>query len=131
MELVTSAIVSALGTELVKSSVKDAYEGLKAVIRRKWSASGPIKAISALEDDPKSAALANAVKQEILAAKANMDADVRAALRLLLREMKALRTGGSSLSKIQVNVRGGTVQGITGAGKVEVGSMTFGAPRKD
>jgi hypothetical protein len=131
MEPVTSVIVSALGTELAKFGAKDAYEGLKAIIRRKWGDSGPIKAIAALEDNPKSAALANVVKQEILAAKANRDADVREALRLLLRDMKALRTGGSSLSKIQVNVRGGTVQGITGAGKVEVGSMTFGAPRKD
>jgi translation initiation factor 2 gamma subunit (eIF-2gamma) len=128
MELVTSAIVSALGTDLIKSSVKDAYEGVKAVIRRKWGESGPVKAIAALEKDPKSAALAGVVKQEILAAKANMDADVRAALRLLLREMKALRTGSSS--KIQVNVNGGVVQGIAGAGKVEVGSMTFGAPPK-
>lgn len=129
MEPVTSAIVSALGTELVKFSVKDAYEGLKAVIGRKWGESGPIKAIVALENDPKSAALANVVKQEILAAKANIDPDVRDALRLLLREVKAYRTGSSS--KIQVNVMGGTVQGIAGAGKVEIGSMTFGEPPKD
>lgn len=38
MEPITAAIVSVLptlATELVKSSVKDTYDGLKAVIRRK------------------------------------------------------------------------------------------------
>jgi hypothetical protein len=39
MDPITTAIIAALpvlASELVKSSVKDAYAGLKAVILRKW-----------------------------------------------------------------------------------------------
>jgi hypothetical protein len=53
------AVLPALAAETVKSTVKDAYEGLKAVIRRRWGQDAPIaKAISALEEDPKSKAQA-------------------------------------------------------------------------
>jgi hypothetical protein len=51
------AVLRTIGSEVVKSGVKDAYEGLKAVIRRKWGDTAPIsKAISAIEEDPESTA---------------------------------------------------------------------------
>ena len=60
MDPITAAILAvlpALASDMVKSTVKDAYEGLKAVIRRKWGDTSPIsKAISAMEEDPKSKA---------------------------------------------------------------------------
>jgi hypothetical protein len=31
------AVLPAVASEMAKSTVKDAYEGLKAVIRRKWA----------------------------------------------------------------------------------------------
>jgi hypothetical protein len=43
MDPITTAIVAALpamASDLVKSSVKDTYDGLKAVIRRKWGHEG-------------------------------------------------------------------------------------------
>jgi len=59
---ITTAILAALpalASDMVKSSVKDAYEGLKAVIRRKWGDTAPIsRAISSHEEDPKSKAQA-------------------------------------------------------------------------
>jgi hypothetical protein len=62
MDPITAAIVGALpalASDMVKSGVKDAYEGVKAVIRRKWGDAAPIsKAISALEEDPNSKAQA-------------------------------------------------------------------------
>ena len=58
MDPITSAVVAALpaiASGLVQSSVKDAYEGLKAVIRRKWGDASPVaKSVDALEANPKS-----------------------------------------------------------------------------
>jgi len=60
MDPITTTILAALGmmgSELIKSGVKDAYDNLKAVIRRKWGETAPIsKAITAIEEDPESTA---------------------------------------------------------------------------
>ncbi len=64
MEPITAAILAVL-PGLASDAVKGAYEGLKAVIRRKWGEGAPIaKAITALEEDPSSKAQA-AVLEEI------------------------------------------------------------------
>jgi len=133
MEPITAAIVALLpelATNTVKSVVKDAYEALKAVIRRKWGDSGPIKAISALEEDPKSEAQAAVVQEKILAAKANEDAEVLQALHQLVEQMKTHSLGGEAMAKIQFTMSGGVVQGVAGAETVQIGSMTFGTPPK-
>ena len=53
MDPITAAIMaalSAIASGLVESSVKDGYEGLKALIRRKWGdASSVAKSVDALE----------------------------------------------------------------------------------
>jgi hypothetical protein len=133
MEPITAAIVALLpelATNTVKSVVKDAYEALKAVIRRKWGDSGPIKAISALEVDPESEAQAAVVQEKILAAKANEDAEVLQALHQLVEQMKTHSLGGEAVAKIQFTMSGGVVQGVAGAETVQIGSMTFGEPPK-
>jgi len=133
MEPITVAIVALLpelATDTLKSAVKAAYEGLKAVIRRKWGEAGPIKAISALEEDPKSKAQAAVLEEKIRDAKANEDAEVLEALRRLLDEMKAHGSGEEATAKIQINISGGNAQGVVGAESVHIGSMTVGAPPK-
>jgi disulfide oxidoreductase YuzD len=61
MDPITStilAVLPCLASDMIKSSIKDAYEGLKAVIRRKWGNAALIsKAITAIEEDPKSKAV--------------------------------------------------------------------------
>jgi disulfide oxidoreductase YuzD len=58
LDPITTAIVATLpvlASDLVTKSVKDAYEGLKAVIRRKWGEASPVaKSVDALEASPKS-----------------------------------------------------------------------------
>jgi hypothetical protein len=133
MEPITAAIVALLpelATNTVKSVVKDAYEALKAVIRRKWGDSGPIKAIDALEEDPKSEAQAAVVQEKILTAKANEDTEVLKALHQLVEQMKTHSLGGDAVAKIQFTMSGGVVQGVAGAENVQIGSMTFGTPPK-
>jgi hypothetical protein len=134
MDPITAAIVAVLPTlasDMVKSGVRDAYEGLKAVICQKWSDSAPIsKAISALEEDPKSKAQAAVLEEKVAAVKAIDDAEVVQALHSLVEQMKAHGVGGEALAGIQFNMSGGVVQGVAAAANVQIGSMTFGGPPK-
>jgi hypothetical protein len=131
MESITAAIVAALpalATDAVKSAVKDAYEGLKAVIRRKWGDAAPVtRAISALEEDPKSKTQVAVVEEKIKAAKAADDPEVALALHKLVEQLKAHGMGGETIANIQFNMSGGGVQGLAGVGSANIGSMTFGA----
>ena len=120
------------GSEVVKAGVKDAYEGLKAVIRRKWGESAPIsKAIAALEEDPRSKAQATVLEEKVGQVKATDDPEVAQALRQLVEQMRTHGIGGEAVSKIQFNMSGGVVQGIAGAENVQIGSMSFGTPPKE
>jgi disulfide oxidoreductase YuzD len=134
MDPITAAILAvlpALASDVVKSGVKDAYEGLKAVIRRKWGDAAPIsKAIAAIEEDPKSKAQAAVLEEKVGAVKAVEDAEVLQALRQLLDQMKTHGIGGEAVARIAINISGGTVQGIVGAENVSIGSMSFGVPPK-
>jgi hypothetical protein len=134
MDPITSAILAVLPTlvsDMVKSGVRDAYDGLKAVIRRKWGEAAPIsKAISALEEDPSSKAQAAVLEEKLAALKATDDAEVAQALRRLLEQMTTHGIGGEAVAKIQFNMSGGVVQGVAGSENVQIGSMTFGAPPK-
>ncbi|HEY4407140.1 MAG TPA: hypothetical protein VGN55_21035 [Xanthobacteraceae bacterium] len=132
MDPITAAILAvlpALASDVVKSGVKDAYEGLKAVIRRKWGDGAPIsKAIAAIEEDPTSKAQAAVLEEKVGAVKATDDADVAQALHQLVEQLKTNGIGGEAVARIQFNMSGGVVQGIAGAENVQIGSMTFGEP---
>jgi hypothetical protein len=134
MDPITAAILAvlpALASDVVKSGVKDAYDGLKAVIRRKWGDAAPIsKAIAAIEEDPNSKAQAAVLEEKVGAVKAAEDAEVAQALRQLVEQMKTHGIGGEAVARIQFNMSGGVVQGVAGAENVQIGSMTFGAPPK-
>jgi hypothetical protein len=134
MDPITStilAVLPALASDMIKSSVKDAYEGLKAVIRRKWGDAAPIsKAITAIEEDPKSKAQAAVLEEKVAAVNAAEDAEVAQALHQLVEQMKTHGIGGGAVARVQFNMSGGVVQGVAGAENVRIGSMTFGAPPK-
>jgi hypothetical protein len=134
MDPITAAILAvlpALASDVVKSGVKDAYEGLKAVIRRKWGDAAPIsKAIAAIEEDPASKAQAAVLEEKVGAVKAAEDAEVAQALRQLVEQMKTHGIGGEAIARIAINITGGTVQGVVGAENVSIGSMSFGVPPK-
>jgi hypothetical protein len=131
---ITTTILAALammGSEVIKSGVKDAYENLKGVIRQKWGDVAPIsKAIAAIEEDPQSKAQAAVLEEKVAAVKATADAEVAQALHELVEQMKSQGIGGEAVARIQFNMSGGVVQGVAGAENVQIGSMTFGAPPK-
>jgi hypothetical protein len=130
MDPITTAIVAALpalASDLVKSSVKDAYEGLKSVIRRKWGATSPLaESVSAMEASPKSKQQAAVLAENISAANATADAEVMKALVQLVNELKKEGIGGKAVAAITISITGGSVQGVVGAENVSVGSMSFG-----
>jgi hypothetical protein len=134
MDPITAAIMAvlpALASDVVKSGVKDAYDGLKAVIRRKWGDTAPIsKAIAAVEADPKSKAQAAVLEEKVGAVKAAEDADVAQALHQLIEQMKTHGIGGEAVAGIQFTMSGGNIQGVVASTNVQIGSMTFGAPPK-
>jgi hypothetical protein len=135
MDPITAAIVAvlpALASDVVKSGVKDAYNGLKAVIQRKWGGEAPItNALSALEKDPKSKAQAAVLEEKVGDVKATEDAEVAQALHRLVEEMKKNKIGGEAVAQIQFTMTGGVVQGVAGAGTVNVQTMNFGTPPKE
>jgi hypothetical protein len=132
MDPITTAVVAALpalASDLVKSSVKDAYEGLKAVICRKWGATSAVaKSVDALEANPKSKGQASVLAENVAAAKATSDAEVMQAVAKLVDELKKAGLGGKAVAAIDIKITGGTVQGVVGAENVSVGSMSFGSP---
>ena len=134
MDPITTTILAALGvmgSEVIKSGVKDAYDNLKAVIRRKWGETAPIsKAITAIEEDPQSKVQAAVLEEKVAAVKAIADAEVAQALQKLVQQLKTEGIGGAAVARIQFNMSGGVVQGVAAAENVQIGSMTFGAPAK-
>lgn len=123
MDPITAAIVATLpvlAAGLVKDSVRDAYDALKAVIRRKWGDAAPIsKSIDALETDPKSKAQAAVLAEKVNEVKAAESPEVAIVLKKLLDALKAEGVGGKSIANIQVTVTGGKV-GIAGAEHIEI-----------
>src|SRR6516225_6073306 len=122
MDPITTAIVAALpavASDLIKSSVKDAYAGLKAVIRRKWGDASPVaKSVDALEANPESKGQAEVLAEQVAAVNATGDAEVMQALAKLVDQLKKEGVGGTDVAQIAVNISGGTVQGIVGAQNV-------------
>jgi len=130
MDPITTAILAVLpglASDTLKDAAKSAYEGLKAVIRRKWGEAAPIsKAIKAVEEDPTSKAQAGVLAEKVEAVKANQDADVLKALQELLTALKTDGIGGQAVSRIQLNITGGTQTGIIGADTISANNLTIG-----
>jgi disulfide oxidoreductase YuzD len=134
MDPITTAVVAALpaiASGLVQSSVKDAYEGLKAVIRRKWGDASPVaKSVDALEANPKSKGQAAVLAENVDSVQATADAEVMQALEKLLAELKSAKIGGDSVAQLTANISGDANVGIGVAQNVSIGTQNVGAPPK-
>jgi serine/threonine protein kinase len=121
MDAITAAVVDALpalASDLIKSSVKDAYAGLKAIIRRQWGDASPVaKSLDALEVNPKSGSQAEVLAYQVAAVNATADPEVKLALAKLVEQLKK--------EGMAVNIGGGVAQGVVGAENVSIGSLTF------
>jgi disulfide oxidoreductase YuzD len=135
MDPITTSIIAtlpALASDMVQSSVKDAYELLKEVIRRRWGDASPVaKAVDALETDPSSNAHVGALEEKIDATRATEDPDVMKALAKLAASLKKADIDCPASTRVNLSVQGGNLQGVIGAQHVTVATLSFGAPPTD
>ncbi len=104
MDPITAAIVAALtagavsgATKVAEQAISDAYGKLKELLGKKFGAkSKVVKAVKELETNPKSEARKAVVKEEVVAAKADKDADLLKAAQALLNAIKA-KPGGEQI----------------------------------
>lgn len=132
MDPITTAIVAALpalATEMVSSTIKDAYAGLKALIVRRFGAASAVaKSVNDLEANPKSKGQAMVLSEHVVEAKVEADADIMKAVNALVEALKSDKTSGTSSVNIHATITGG-VAGVVGAQNVSIGSQNVGGPR--
>jgi len=126
MDPITTAIVTAIATNLGQGVVKDAYEALKAAIKQKFgNDSEVVSAVDGLEKKPDSAGRKTTLEEEVKNAKVSEDSEILQLAQELLKKINSEQTvTGESY---QLNV-GGDFTGVgrdvdTGGGDA---NLTFG-----
>ncbi len=131
MEPITAAIIAALA-KLSEKAVSDGYVALKALLKRKFGEQSDIAvAAEKLEQSPESDAWKAVLEEQAKKPEVSRDEDLRDAVDDLLERLG--ETGhGAAGTKVEVTLRDqATAQGVIGAGKVEIGEMSFGKGKKD
>jgi len=100
METLTTAIIAALGN-LGAKAVGDAYEGVKALVQRKFGADSDLAdEIKKLEKQPNAQWRQASLKEEAEAAGADKDAEIMKAVQELLDAVKAQPGGEEAIRGI-------------------------------
>jgi HetE-like protein len=116
MDPITAAILAAIA-KLAEPAVRDAYDGLKGLIKRKFGANSPIvRATEDVEKKPESAGRRETLQEEVKAAKVESDPDVVKTANELLAKIKAA-PGGQNLINQVVS---GHHNFVTGTGDINV-----------
>jgi hypothetical protein len=109
MDPITTAIVAALG-KLAEPVVKDAYQGLKTLILKKFGSKGDLAdAIDKLEQRSESDARIAVVHEELASVKADQDQELLRAAQSLIQKIEA-QPGGSQFIQMVIgkhNIVGG------------------------
>ena len=119
MDIITTAIQAAIvlgitsgATEVAKTAVVDASNGLKALIRKKLGKENEVtKAISDLETKPNSTGRKVSLQEEVTAAKLDQDQEIVAAAKALIELIKASPTGQEVINQTVIgdkNIFSGT-----------------------
>jgi hypothetical protein len=127
MDSITAAILTALGG-LSHTAVKDAYNGLKGLIARKFGADSRVsRAIEDLEAQPESEGRKAVLQEEVAVAGALNDAEVAAAVRALLEQTDA---GGARVQAYASGERSVAVGGSLHSSTIVTGDQPV-LPRSD
>jgi hypothetical protein len=106
MDIIVSAITGALAN-LGVQAVGDAYEGVKAVLTRKFGADSDLAdAVKKLEQKPDAQGRQITLKEEAEAAGADKDAEIMKAVEALLAAVKAQPGGEEAVRVINQQVTG-------------------------
>ena len=104
MDPITTAILAAVAagvTKVGESAVVDAYQALKAAIKKKFGAESDVAAsVESLEKKPESQGRKETVQEEVAAAKADQDPEILAAAKALLEKIQAQPGGEQHIQSI-------------------------------
>ncbi len=119
MEIIIAALIAgatAAAKDTAGVAVKDAYNGLKELIKKKFGdKTDLVDAVDKLEKKPDSEARKATVKEEIETAKVNDDPEILKLAQDLLDKVKEQPGGQEILNQTQTN----TVSGVTVGGNFE------------
>ena len=110
MDPVSTAIIAGVtaglvggATEVGKSALVDAYEGLKALLKQKFGAeSDVVEAVARLEKNPDATSRKAGVEEDVKGAKADEDPEVLAAAETLLEKLRAEPGGVEQVKQIAI-----------------------------
>lgn len=141
MDPITSAIVAALSAGVAKMAgqvsveagklvVKDAYEGLKSAIRKKFGPDSPVdKAIKVLEQEPDFKPHQDVLAGRIAQAEAASHNDLLKLVQTLTKALEQTSQGRAALTKYQIHIQDSQVGVVGDKASIEAG-LHFGSPPK-
>lgn len=108
MDPVTTAFIAAVAAgaaggvgKVAEEAIVDGYNALKAALRRKFGAESEVaEAVEKVEAKPESAGRRETLKEEVAAAGADQDPELRQAAEGLLERLKAQPGGAESVQQI-------------------------------
>lgn len=128
MDVITTAIVGALAG-ISKDVIKDSYEALKARLKKKFGEKSDLaEAVTKLEEKPNSEGRKATVQEEVEAAKANDDSELRQLAQDLLNKLKEQPGGQQVINQTISNVK---YAATSGSGNASVGNITEQGTTKD
>jgi hypothetical protein len=128
MDPITAALVAALAagaTQVGKSAVVDSYNGIKALIKKKFAKTDLPAAIENLEKKPESKSRQGMVQEEVESANADKDPEILSTVQSLIDALKNTPEGQKVISKYNLNIEGSDV-GVIGDKADIKGGIHFG-----
>jgi len=137
MDPITAAIVAALtagvaagATEVGKKVIVDAYDGLKAALKKKFGDDSKItKAVTDLESEPDFKPNQDALAGRVAQANAADDPELKQLAQALIEALQSTPEGKQAVGKYVVDARGAQV-GVIGDGAKVDGGMHFGETKQ-
>ena len=112
MDPITSALVTALAIPVAKDVIKDGYEALKAVLKKKFgSESDLVNAVEQLEKKPDSEGRKSTLQEEVENAKVNDDPEMVKLAQELLKHLESEEsvTASKYKTEFQGEVKGAQI----------------------
>ena len=130
MDPISTAIVAAVA-KLSEPAIRDAYDGLKAIIARKFGREHSVtKAIEDVEANPKSDGRKVVLSEEVTSANPGADADVMAAVQQLLDRLEKSGVPTASMRVEAKGERSVAIGGGVSGSTIRTGDETSGGGKR-